>query len=73
MSELILQYHLVLKPDKNITQKIYRPIPLMNTDGHILNNKKIKLANWIQQYITMVTQWSSGAYPKGANYFVILL
>ena len=40
MSELILQYHLVLKPDKNIAQKIYRPKPLMNTDGHILNNKK---------------------------------
>ena len=40
MSELILQYHLVLKADKNTAQKIYRPKPLMNTDGHILNNKK---------------------------------
>ena len=30
-----------------------------------------KLANWIQQYIKMITQWSSGAYTKDARMFNI--
>ena len=33
--------------------------------------QKIKLANRIQQYIKMITQWSSGAYPKDARMFNI--
>lgn len=47
---------LIPNPDKNITRKEnYKPVSLMN-DSKILQKKKEKLSNQIQQYIKRITQ-----------------